>query len=909
MNIRKPTDYTAMFTTLDAAVAAQLPQMELYREIGRVVSGRSEKGAAVAASEYLQATYPTAEGFSPRNLRRMREFYAAYEESPEIIRLAMHLGWTQNVAILERCSSNDERAWYIRAVLRFGWKKAKLLDAIESQAWLYSSLDAQTVSCYTEEKEISQECESDEKDTLCVSRQYLPQPHGRVRDEGLGQKSWACFTVPYRIGGYQPGGDRQSGLSSGTAQAGGTWDILRRSHSTAAHQCRLREMRSLDRDGQSQPSGYVPHLRRRFCWQAAPPDGLHRPPPRCCRPVVHRRFRGNLAGCAGGMSRTAEKFLIISEGGCKVAITEKAIGVIADIGIDVAKEHFKNKCLEAKAKEKLSEYLTQQKKYNFDCSLEEEIDFEGLAEYIHNDLMDDVKIRLFGKKSARGVARETIAGKAADYAQAKTKLSRDRAKHLAVTAVDILSGFFRSKIDYSTLFVATEIEDTIIDEMSEQHKEQEHKIEALAKNIQDNSLLSIDKNVSLANAGKLGDVEKNTAAFFAGLGTAHVLTPYYGFTMDGVSCLKSIPLRPDAVELYPPHFEVTATAFKMGGRLLPNVDASTFTRAYRTQSPIEFDVTTAQKYLGSIPDPVQHEAEKLTGTHMVLKPPTFPPAFPCSVLIDGETVIDYLLLRTKRIEEDGTIIITNEEQKNFNFTVTLTVNTAVTSLNLSVTPSNPSNIESLKYRYFLKRAISAHRIDLKSLEHNIVFISSKANLMPHNCENLDAEIEFLEKVVAIEKQFHIKLTIPGEIDVRDHRIIDRLYSMIEDGKCCGTCSRFTMSFELSQELRNSICDLGDRASELTYVMDIEDNLFDQKLCFRIIRRIDCLRLEDFKKVKAKLDVLDDGDILKISFISGMDNSDAHYSDRFYSEEVEKQLSQSSVSKLGNEARCEQDAEK
>ena len=126
MNIRKPTDYTTMFATLDAAVAAQLPQMELYREIGRVVSRRSEKGAAVAASEYLQATYPTVEGFSPRSLRRMRTFYAAYEESPEIIRLAMNLGWTRNVAILERCGSNEKRAWYIQAVLRFGWKKGKL---------------------------------------------------------------------------------------------------------------------------------------------------------------------------------------------------------------------------------------------------------------------------------------------------------------------------------------------------------------------------------------------------------------------------------------------------------------------------------------------------------------------------------------------------------------------------------------------------------------------------------------------------------------------------------------------------------------------------------------------------------------------------------------------------------------
>ena len=150
MNIRKPADYTAMFAALDALMAAQLPQMELYCEIGRVVSGRSEKGAAVAASEYLQAAYPAADGFSPRNVRRMRAFHAAYEESPEIIRLAMNLGWTQNVAILERCGSNEERAWYIRAVLRFGSKRAKLLAAIESQVWLHSTLDEQAISCYTE---------------------------------------------------------------------------------------------------------------------------------------------------------------------------------------------------------------------------------------------------------------------------------------------------------------------------------------------------------------------------------------------------------------------------------------------------------------------------------------------------------------------------------------------------------------------------------------------------------------------------------------------------------------------------------------------------------------------------------------------------------------------------------------
>ena len=232
MNICKPADYSTLFSELDMLIAIQLPQMELYCEIGRLVSGRAEKGAAVAASEYLQATYPEAEGFSPRNLRRMRAFYAAYEESPEIMQLAMNLGWTQNVAILERCGSNEERAWYIRAVLHLRWKKTKLLEAIESQAWLYSSLDEYTVSCYTEEKQ-SQESKNDEEDTLCVSWQHLPQSNGGVRNEGFGQEGWSGITVLYRIGGHQPGGDRQPGLSSGTAQVGRARALLRRPCRTA----------------------------------------------------------------------------------------------------------------------------------------------------------------------------------------------------------------------------------------------------------------------------------------------------------------------------------------------------------------------------------------------------------------------------------------------------------------------------------------------------------------------------------------------------------------------------------------------------------------------------------------------------------------------------------------------------
>ena len=311
MNIRKPADYNIPFPELDRLMAAQPPQMELYCEIGRVVSGRSEKGAAVAASEYLQAAYPATEGFSPRNLRRMRDFFRMYGDTLELLAEAMHLNWTQNVVIMEAGLTIDERCWYIRKVAESGLSKKELLRMIERAEHSEIALGKSVDTCYTVENDEFSEKNRYEEYPVYLPRQYLPQPHGRVRDEGLGQKSWAGVTIPYRVKGHQPGGDRQPGLSPGAAQAGGEWNLLRRPCGAAAHQPGLRQVRPADRHGQREPAEYVSHLRRRLRRQAASPDGLHRPPPRCCRPVVYRGLRVDLEGCAGGMSGIAERIVAV----------------------------------------------------------------------------------------------------------------------------------------------------------------------------------------------------------------------------------------------------------------------------------------------------------------------------------------------------------------------------------------------------------------------------------------------------------------------------------------------------------------------------------------------------------------------------------------------------------------------
>ena len=149
MNVRKPTDYSILFAALDTLIAANLPQMELYCKIGRLVSGRPEKGAAVAAAEYLQGTYPDAVGFSPRNLRRMRDFYRTYESAPETMTQAMTISWTQNVVILEAELTLQERAWYIWAAGQFGWSKLELIRMIRECAHETVALDIVDDSCYS----------------------------------------------------------------------------------------------------------------------------------------------------------------------------------------------------------------------------------------------------------------------------------------------------------------------------------------------------------------------------------------------------------------------------------------------------------------------------------------------------------------------------------------------------------------------------------------------------------------------------------------------------------------------------------------------------------------------------------------------------------------------------------------
>lgn len=105
--------------------------MQLYAVIGEQICAQGETAFVVHLAEALAMQFPQRKGFSPRNLRRMRDFYRLYENSPCLMAQAMELGWTQNTMILECCETNEQRSFYMQLVTAEQLSKLALAKAIE----------------------------------------------------------------------------------------------------------------------------------------------------------------------------------------------------------------------------------------------------------------------------------------------------------------------------------------------------------------------------------------------------------------------------------------------------------------------------------------------------------------------------------------------------------------------------------------------------------------------------------------------------------------------------------------------------------------------------------------------------------------------------------------------------------
>lgn len=123
-------------TRARGAVSREL--VETYWSIGRdILDRQSEEGWGARVIDRLSADLrernPGSSGFSPRNLKLMRSFAAAWPSESIVQAPLAQLPWYHHIALLQKLDDSETRLWYAVRAVEHGWSRDVLVHHIDTR--------------------------------------------------------------------------------------------------------------------------------------------------------------------------------------------------------------------------------------------------------------------------------------------------------------------------------------------------------------------------------------------------------------------------------------------------------------------------------------------------------------------------------------------------------------------------------------------------------------------------------------------------------------------------------------------------------------------------------------------------------------------------------------------------------
>jgi predicted nuclease of restriction endonuclease-like (RecB) superfamily len=160
---------------LKAALSVNQRLIKLYWEIGKDIAEKQKSGGwgskiIERIGKDLQNEFPDVEGFSRRNLFRMRSFYLAYQIVPQAVAQlellpVFRIPWGHNAILLEQVKDVETRLWYAQQAIENGWSRSVL------KMWIDSKLHKRQGKAITNFKVSLPETQSD------IAEQTIKDPY------------------------------------------------------------------------------------------------------------------------------------------------------------------------------------------------------------------------------------------------------------------------------------------------------------------------------------------------------------------------------------------------------------------------------------------------------------------------------------------------------------------------------------------------------------------------------------------------------------------------------------------------------------------------------------------------------------------------------------------------------------
>lgn len=552
-------------------------------------------------------------------------------------------------------------------------------------------------------------------------------------------------------------------------------------------------------------------------------------------------------------------------------IADYLLEELLNIGVGVAKSKTNEKIDEHKLKKDLEDYILSKKKYFDLCSIDEEFDFEGLLDYVSNNLIEDMKIRVFSKsRKEREKARNTIINKGLQFSQANTKESKAKVTKLVANCIDIIRDFYKKQLTIKEYFLCSEIVDDVVENLTDKIDESNELILSSQKELAE---YSSDNFVRLVNNNQLNLVETKINNLFNIISTQHKLYPEYGYSLNQGKFM-SVPLQENSIQKYPPIMDIKAD-LQIGEYInyFNGFDPLDF--SYRHQLDMIIQVKDARKLLGSIEDPCQYEAERMIGENLVLKHKEFPPAFPCSIKVGGKTYFEYVLLRTKEILDDGTYIVTNDEQRNAKVNFEFRFKTEGERIfSFTSHAKNMNSKEHLNYSMFIRDVVMKKEFSIYSYDlQKEVAKSLEYHESDYDTTSIDFEIDLYTRLCLIESYFDVIFDLPEKIEVNQSKIIFSLSELIKNNNKSISWKGTELTIQFGSLAKNNISDFSESVS---FLADGENNveLFGQILRFSHRRVYKSAIMRDYERKSKMIQLLEGDETIPVKFDPGED--DAYY---------------------------------
>jgi len=135
--------------------------IDLYWQIGKEISEKAQNGGwgksvVEELSNQIAVNFGNMRGFSPQNIWRMKQFYETYRDSQILSTLLRELSWSNNLLVMSRAKTDEERLFYISLAIdeKYSYRELeRQFDAMRYERTAISEIKSNNLPIKQEIKE------------------------------------------------------------------------------------------------------------------------------------------------------------------------------------------------------------------------------------------------------------------------------------------------------------------------------------------------------------------------------------------------------------------------------------------------------------------------------------------------------------------------------------------------------------------------------------------------------------------------------------------------------------------------------------------------------------------------------------------------------------------------------------